>query len=211
MQQPSQNPKLRLVGATGKERSTPADREIVRACLAGEPGAAEVLWYKHSPMVFRLLGRLLGPSGEVDDVAQDVFATVFSKLESLREPDALQSFVYSVAVRVTKWELRKRRMRKVLQLWGDGELPEIRVDAVDVEARQALVRLYRVLERLGSEDHVIFALRHIEGKKLQEIAGSLGISLATVKRKLQRASAWVSAEVERDPLLAAYRSIEETP
>jgi RNA polymerase sigma-70 factor (ECF subfamily) len=211
MQQPSQNPKLRLVAATGKERGTPVDREIVRACLAGEPGAAEALWYKHSRMVFRLLGRVLGPGGEVDDVAQDVFATVFSKLGSVRDPDALQSFVYSVAVRVAKWELRKRRMRRVLQLWGDVELPEIGVVGVDAEARQALMRLYRILDRMGSEERLIFALRHIEGKKLQEIASSLGVSLATVKRKLQRAGAWVSAEVERDPLLAGYRTIEEMP
>ena len=210
MQQPSQNPKLHLV-ATGKERSASADREIVRACLAREPGAAEALWYKHTPMVFRLLGRMLGPDGEVDDVAQDVFATVFSKLGSLRDPDALQSFVYSVAVRVTKWELRKRRMRKVLQLWGDVELPEIGVAGLDAEARQALGRLYRVLDRMGSEERLIFALRHIEGKKLEEIADSLGVSLATVKRKLKRAAEWVSAEVERDPLLAAYRTIEDTP
>jgi RNA polymerase sigma-70 factor (ECF subfamily) len=206
-----QNPKLRLVAATGKARSVPADREIVRACVAKEPGAAEELWYKHSPMVFRMLRRVLGPGGEVDDVAQDVFATVFSKLGSLRDPDALQSFVYSVAVRTTKWDLRKRRMRRVFQSWGDAELPEIGVSGDDAEARQALVRLYRVLDRMGAEQRVIFALRHIEGMKLEEMAHSLGISLATVKRKLRRASAWVSAEVERDPLLAGYRTTGETP
>jgi len=162
-------------------------------------------------MVFRLLGRALGPTADVEDVAQDVFVTVFAKLETLRNPDALQSFVYSVAVRVLKWEFRKRRARKFLRLWGDAELPEMQVAPADTEARDALERLYRVLDRMGTEERLVFSLRHLEGMKLEEIASSLGVSLATTKRKLQRAGAWVSAAVESDPALASYGMKEEAP
>ena len=208
--QPNQTPKLRLIATFGA-REQPADRELVRACLARESGAGDALWHKHGPMVFRLLGRALGPSSDAEDVAQDVFVTVFSKLETLRNPDALQSFVYSVAVRVLKWEFRKRRARKFLQLWGDAELPEVQVAPVDSDARHALERLYQVLDRMGAEERLVFSLRHLEGMKLEEIASSLGVSLATTKRKLQRASAWVSAAVESDSALAAYGMKEEAP
>jgi RNA polymerase sigma-70 factor (ECF subfamily) len=205
---PSQTPKLRLA-ATGGELHELTDRELVRALLAREAGAGDVLWHQHAPMVFRLLGRALGPNGDVEDVAQDVFATVFSRLATLRDPDALRSFVYSVALRVLKWELRKRRARKILQLWGDAELPESPVTQYDPEARDALVRLYRILDRMGAEDRVIFVLRHLEGMKLEEIATSLSISLATTKRRLKRANAWLSSAVERDPALASVGASEK--
>lgn len=207
--QPNQSPKLRLV-PTSAAREPRADREIVRAWIAREPGAADALWNKHAAMVFRVLGRTLGPGGEIEDVAQDVFAIVFAKLGILRNPDALQSFVYSVALRAAKWELRKRRARRLFLLWGDAELPEMPTQGPDAEARDALTRLYRVLDGMRAEDRLIFVLRHMEGMKLEEIASSLGVSLATTKRRLQRAGAWVSAEVQRDPALAAYGASEKT-
>jgi RNA polymerase sigma-70 factor (ECF subfamily) len=208
--QPNPPPKLRLIATSGA-RELFEDRELVRACLAHELGAGDALWHKHGPMVFRLLGRALGPSGDVEDVAQDVFVNVFSKLGTLRDPDALQSFVYSVAVRVLKWEFRKRRARKLLQLWGDAKLPEVEVAATDTDARVALEHLYRVLDRMSAEERLIFSLRHLEGMKLQEIANGLGISLATTKRKLQRAGARVSAAVESDPALSSYGTKERAP
>jgi len=208
--QPHHPPKLRLVAACGA-RELSGDRELVRACLAREAGAGDALWHKHGPMVFRLLGRALGPHGDVEDAAQDVFVNVFSKLDTLRNPEALQSFVYSVAVRVLKWEFRQRRARRLLHLWGDAKFPDVQVAAADTDARYALEHLYRVLDRMGAEDRLIFSLRHLEGMKLQEIADSLGVSVATTKRKLQRASAWVSAAVDGDPALASYGTKERAP
>jgi RNA polymerase sigma-70 factor (ECF subfamily) len=53
-------------------------------------------------MVFRLLERALRPNGEADDLTQSVFLTTFDRLPSLREPEALRSFIYSVALRILK-------------------------------------------------------------------------------------------------------------
>jgi DNA-directed RNA polymerase specialized sigma24 family protein len=44
----------------------------------------------------------------------------------------------------------------------------------------------------------------MEGLKLEEVAEALGTSLATAKRRLQRASIAVSRQVDRDPALAPY-------
>ena len=85
------------------------------------------------------------------------------------------------------------------------------VAATDTDARVALEHLYRVLDRMSAEERLIFSLRHLEGMKLQEIANGLGISLATTKRKLQRAGARVSAAVESDPALSSYGTKERAP
>ena len=185
------------------------DLPLAEALIAGESWAATATWNKHSPMVFRFLHRALGPRGEVEDLTQEVFLRVFANAPKLREPAALRSFVFSVAIRTLKWELRRRRVRRILQIGGLYDVPEPWISALDAESRQALRRFYAILDRLGVEERAAFALRHLEGEKLEDIAAALGVSLATVKRRLERAASIVSRAVARDPALAAYAQMAD--
>lgn len=195
-------PPLRVVRREGE--TAPDDRDLADALIAGEPWAATATWNKHSAMVFRFLHRALGPNADVDDLTQEVFVGVFSNARALRNRDALRSFIFSVAVRTLKWELRRRRARKIFQLSSLDQLPDHPVAALDAESRQALRRFYAILDGLGAQERTAFALRHMEGLKLEEVAEALGTSLATAKRRLQKASAAVSRQVDRDPALAPY-------
>lgn len=190
---------LRLVTPTPVD-----DAELLRALGKGEAWAARQVWDRHASMVFQLLERTLGPNGEAEDLTQEVFLRTFSSVHRLRDPTALRSFIYSIAVRTLRWELRRRRVRRVLRLSDTGELPEPPVRRVDNDARQALVHFYFVLDRLRVNDRTAFVLRHLEGLKLEEIAERLGVSLATAKRWVARGTKEVSALVARDPELSAH-------
>jgi RNA polymerase sigma-70 factor (ECF subfamily) len=180
------------------------DAELVRAFARGEAWAARAIWNRHAPMVYRLLDRTLGPNGEASDLTQEVFLSTFARLPGLRDAAALRSFIYSVALRTLKWELRRRRVRRILQLSPGGQLPEVPVRAADSEARQLLMRFYALLDQLGSNERTAFVLRHMEGCKLEEVAERMGVSLATVKRWVSRASQRVSVLVEADGVLSSY-------
>ncbi|AGP34469.1 hypothetical protein BE04_29065 [Sorangium cellulosum] len=186
------------------ERGGLDDGALVRALVAGEPWAAAAVWNRHAPKVFRIVARVLGPGADAEDLTQDVFASVFSKVPELRDPDALGSFIVSVTLRMLKWELRRRRVRRILHLSEGAELPEQAVEPVDSEAREALGRLYAILDTLNADDRTVFVLRHMEGMSLPEIAEAAGVSLATVKRRLSRATELVSSRVEHDASLAGY-------
>ena len=155
-------------------------------------------------MVYRLMDRALGPNGEAADLTQDVFLSAFAGLPALRDIGALRSFIFSIALRMLKWELRRRRVRRVLRLSPDGHLPEVPVRAADSEARQILRRFYALLDQLGTNERTAFVLRHMEGFKLEEVADHMGVSLATAKRWLSRGAESVSALVEADRELAGY-------
>jgi RNA polymerase sigma-70 factor (ECF subfamily) len=178
------------------------DAELVRAFSNGESWAARAIWRRHAPMVFRLLERALGPNGEAEDLTQDVFLSTFARLQTLRDGERLRSFIYSVALRTLKWELRRRRVRRILHLSDNGQLPDLPVRGVDSEARQILAHFYALLERLDVNDRAAFVLRHMEGLALEEIAERMGVSLATAKRWVSRASRDVSTLVESDPELS---------
>jgi RNA polymerase sigma-70 factor (ECF subfamily) len=95
-------------------------------------------------------------------------------------------------------------VRRVFALTEFDAMHERTVEPPDAEARQSLGRFYAILDRLSALDRAAFVLRHVEGMKLEEIGEALGVSLATVKRHLDRAGEVVSRHVERDPALSAY-------
>jgi RNA polymerase sigma-70 factor (ECF subfamily) len=177
---------------------------LARAAMEGESAAATLLWSRFSQLVRGLLRRSLGPQRDVEDHVQEVFLRFFGQLRRLRDPAAVRSFLVGITVRVSRSELRRRRIRRWLSLTDDGELPDAPAPARDEAAREALARLYRVLDGVDDEGRLAFVLRHIEGLELTEVAAALGISLATTKRRLARVTARVFAQVERDPILVTY-------
>jgi RNA polymerase sigma-70 factor, ECF subfamily len=179
------------------------DRELVGALLRRESGAAELAWRRHAPRIFAVVQRTMGPYVDAEDITQDIFLRVFARLPTLKDPDAFSHFVLSVALRVIKWQLRRRRVRRILQL-APTEVPELPVPALDAEACQALRRFYQLLDTLPVAERTVFVLRHLEGMDLRELAEAIGMSLATTKRRLRRATARMTAEAAADPALAQY-------
>src|SRR5689334_18989568 len=116
------------------------DATLVAAVRARVPHAAGRLWDRHSPMVRRILRRILGPTADVEDAVQDAFLRLFRDLSSLRDPSALRSFLIGITLHVAKSELRKRRARRWLLL-GDAIAhadPEAYTDPLYPEQRAAL-------------------------------------------------------------------------
>jgi RNA polymerase sigma-70 factor, ECF subfamily len=181
----------------------PDEAEIVRGVRAGEAWAATALWDAYASKVFRIAARVLGSDSDAEDLTQDVFARVFSAIAEIRDPSALSSFVFSVALRMVKRELHRRKVRRVLRLSDTGHLPDCPVDAPDSEAREAVAWLYAILDQLSAEERTAFVLRHMEAMSLPDIAAVMDLSLATVKRRLDRASERV-ARADVDGTFATY-------
>jgi RNA polymerase sigma-70 factor, ECF subfamily len=197
---------VRLVPRDGEPE--PDDAALVRGLAASEDWAARTAWNRYSPMVYGLLDRALGSAGESEDLTQEVFWRVFAAVHTLRDPNALRSFIYSAAIRMLRWHLRGKRIRRLLMLSDSGDLPERASPAQDAralaEGRELLVRFYRLLDRLGADDRTAFVLRHVEELSLEEISRATGASLATVKRRVRRASQQVAVLVKEEPDLVPY-------
>ena len=192
--------RMRLVAAAtaSPEEASATDLELARALIDGTSNAAEAAWERYAPLVHRIVSRAIGPDAEVEDVTQEIFYRLFSRIRTLRKPEALRSFVISFAIRIVKWELRRRRARRWLTLSETGDVPDEQMMVMDAENRYALRRLYGLLDRLSTRERLVLVLRHVEGMTLEEIAAAMDLSLATVKRGLRRASARVSQMVDAD-------------
>jgi RNA polymerase sigma-70 factor (ECF subfamily) len=175
------------------------DAELARALGAAEDWAVAEAWYRFAPMVLVMAERALGSSSEAEDLAQEVFCRLVRLASTLREPDRLRSFVYSIAVRALKSQLRYRRLRAWLSFQSPENLFDPRYVTMDVEARQLLKSLYALLDRLSTRDRLVFILRRVESMTVEEIAEALDISKSTVKRSMAHATSRLSSWVDADP------------
>jgi RNA polymerase sigma-70 factor, ECF subfamily len=189
--------------------------ELVARARARDPRAAAQIWDHYAPTVRGVLYRSVGPDGDVDDLMQEVFVGFFRNVGGLRDPAALKPFLIGIALRTARAALRKRRVRRWLRLTPTGEPPEVEATTADPRTREALRRLFVVLDELAARDRLAFVLRHGEEYELTEVASALACSLATVKRCLARAEAHVLARARVDVLLAPYAreegGIHDTP
>ncbi len=179
------------------------DTAVVALMLGGDPRAPRVMWNRFAPMVHRMLKRAFGPEHEIDDLVQEVFLVLFDRVSTLREPKALRAFVISITAHTIRRELRRKAAARWLHL---GEAPVSRARDADLDSREALARLYRILERLGSDDRTAFTLRFLEGLELVEVAQAMGVSLATTKRRLSHSWSRIVTHAQRDAALVEYLS-----
>jgi RNA polymerase sigma-70 factor (ECF subfamily) len=197
-------PALAAAGSPTARLGQADDAALACAAIEGHPAAAGVVWDRFSSLVRGLLRRSLGPQNDVEDQVQEVFLRFFSQVGGLRDPSALRSFLIGITIRVAGTELRRRRMRRWLHLTESGSVPEDETVAEDDDAREALARLYALLDRIDDGSRLAFVLRHIQGLELTDVAVALDISLATTKRRLAKVTARVFATAVRDPILREY-------
>jgi RNA polymerase sigma-70 factor (ECF subfamily) len=134
---------------------------------------------------------------------QDVFLTVFRRVDSLRNPNALGPFIASVA-RFAAQARRRERLRVRRRDVQLDEVPPGAAVATDIESREGLLRFMTILFRLRPAERSAFALRFIEGKDVCDTASALGVSRATVKRRVLRARNRIALLARRDPVLRGY-------
>jgi RNA polymerase sigma-70 factor (ECF subfamily) len=174
--------------------------------VAGDERALAAAWDRHAVAIRAVLRRSLGPGADVEDALQETFIAFFQSASAIRDPRSLRSFLIGIAIRVASRELSRRRLKRWLFLTSDGEMPEPAAldDDAAAASREAVRRLYRILDGLDVESRLAFVLRHVEGLELVDVATGLGVSLATAKRKLAKVVPVVMARVRKDPILAGY-------
>jgi RNA polymerase sigma-70 factor (ECF subfamily) len=196
------------VGAplTRRVLSESDDATLALALAAGNPAAPHVALERFGPMVHRIVKRTLRHFDDSEDLAQEVFVSLFQKASTLRDPTALRSYIVSTTTFKIRRELRNRVTRRRVMLMIAPAVGAARTVNPDPEAREALRSVHRILENLSSRDRSLFILRFVEGRMLTDVAERLGLSLATLKRRLSRLWRRILVTAAHDPPLAEFLS-----
>lgn len=174
--------------------------ELVVRARAGDVGAESLLYRRHAGDLVRVVTRLTRSATAAEDVVHDTFLLVFERLKQLREPHQFRAWALSIAVSLVRKRLRRQKLLEWvgLEALASEPLEAQARDGLSVEARGELAVLDAVLNRLPANQRLAWALRHIEGEKLDDVALLLGRSLATTKRYIAAAERRIGVHVQLD-------------
>jgi RNA polymerase sigma-70 factor (ECF subfamily) len=179
-----------------------SDAEIIDRAIRGDRWSREVLYRRHASYLLGLATRLLANRGEAEEIVQDAFIAAFEQLRTLRDPAALRVWLGQIVVNLVRHRLRRLRLLRVLGLdrgAADATLEALAAPGAHPEVCGELALVDRALAKLRSDLRVAWMLRHVEGLELTEVAEVSGCSLATIKRRLAEADAFVRAHASLGP------------
>ncbi|MDO9457339.1 RNA polymerase sigma factor [Nocardioides sp.] len=142
------------------------------------------LYAAHRLSLVRLAILLVDDQASAEDVVQDAFATMASRLHKLRDPHAALGYLRTSVVNGSRSALRRRRTARAYVPPAEAEPPgpDDRVVLAE-EHREVLAGL----ERLAPRQREVLVLRYWSGLSEAEIAEACGISRGSVKSTASRA------------------------
>ncbi len=195
-----------------------SEAQLVARLRGGDTGALETLMARYSSRVYRLAHGITRNDADAEEVVQDVFLSLFRKIDTFEERSALGTWIYRVTANAA---LIKRRGKRVqLEVFLEDQLPTFREDGhregdrdflladwstrpdeelVAIETRTVLAR---ALDQLPDGYRTVVLLRDLEGLSNEETAEVLGESVASVKSRLHRARMALREQLTRALLRA---------
>ena len=171
------------------------DAELVTRAVGGDRWAREMIYRRHAASLLAVSVRLLRNKAEAEEVVQDAFLTAFEQLGSLRDPGALRSWLWQIAVSLVRRRFRRARLLGFVGLdrsTEDAPLAELASPGARPDERAELALIDKALGRMRAELRIPWMLRKVEGLELTEVAALSRCSLATVKRRIAEAEVFVN-------------------
>ena len=147
----------------------------------------EQIWTEYHANLHSFIQRRVSDASISDDILQEVFIRVISRIDTLKDGSKIQSWLYQIARNTI---IDHYRAHKVME-----EVPETLV-AEEVEpgekARQEIERcLLPMIQSLPEHYHQAVILSEIEGLTQKEVAEKQGLSLSGAKSRVQRGRAMI--------------------
>lgn len=156
---------------------------LYRYAQLGEGSAFQLLMKRHGPLVWGVCQRLLHCDHDADDAFQATFLVLSKKASSLRNPQALSSWLYGVAHRISRKVRSRKRYHAPLET-----APEPSTVPADVLLlREQSLLMDEAVLALPGELRNVFLLCEVEELTAQAAAHRLNIPEGTVYSRLHRA------------------------
>lgn len=158
------------------------DFSLIKRFIDGDEFVFSELVKRHKDKVRNIIYLTLTSSDSVDDIAQDVFITVYRNLKNFRFESQFTTWLYRITINKCKDHLRKKNIRKIFLPLQEEE-PVFESINEDSDIKQ-IVR--NAVAALPDKLRIPIVLKDLEGFSYQEIAESMQCEIGTVKSRIFR-------------------------
>ena len=161
--------------------------EIIKGLRADSHTAAVELVDRYYRKIYWFMRRLGHQRSVSEDLTQDCFIQIWQHIGQLRNATALNSWIYRIALNVSRQYLRSNRIRKTSSFDGYDQINEVNSTTELFEAREEIEKLTTFVSQLPEKQQKIIILHYMEQLTIYEVSQVLNISQGTVKSRLNRA------------------------
>lgn len=182
------------------------DTELVEGLKKGDNACFLELLSRYTQKVHNLAVRITRSEEDAEEVLQDVFVTVFKKIEKFEGKSAFSSWLYRITVNTAFMKLRKRRQTPAVSIeevspaiketWVGASSESSDVDFLS-SRHELRAELDRAVEKLPTEYRTIFILRDVDGLSNQEVGEILKLSVPAVKSRLHRSRLMLRKKLQK--------------
>ena len=181
-----------------------SDEELVKAIVQNNNTVLfEVLYDRHSSLVFNKCLGFAANEDEAKDLTQDVFLKLFVKLASFKGKSKfstwLYAFTYNHCVNFVTRNTAKKFEKQSVDYKDIENISDYEDDDDQSFLQMKVEKLKVVLELISPDEKMILLLKYQDGLSIKEIQGLLDVKESAVKMRLKRA---------KDKLLTAYNNVK---
>jgi len=159
--------------------------ELAAACREGDRKAQKKLFDRLAPKMMAVCLRYMGNREDAQDVLQEGFVTLFTKLDSYSGSGSFEGWSRKIFVNTALMHLRKT---DALGLSDDiTEARSLFTEEATPLQKMGYKELMEMVSSLPADARTVFNMFVVEGYSHKEIAATLGCTEATSRSKLQRA------------------------
>lgn len=146
--------------------------------------ATENIWHEYHTKLADFIRSKVAEDA-VDDLLQDVFIKIHTRIASLKEGGKLESWVYQITRNTIIDHYRSQRINEELPDWIEQPKPE----EVEIIRKELSSCLEPMVKELPEKYRIAVQMSELENKTQKEVAEQEGISLSGAKSRVQRGRA----------------------
>ncbi len=174
-----------------------SDEDVMERCAMGSEAAFRALVQRYRTRIMNLVCRFINDRDRAEEISQEVFLRVFRNRERYRKSGKFSTWIFTIAVNLTKNEIRSRvRHRGTFSLdamdeesGGQGvSFPDSKpLPDEDLNANEIGRKVAEALHKIPARYREAVVLRDVEGLSYEEVGQILRIPGGTVRSRINRA------------------------
>ena len=169
------------------------DDILILRCQLGDREAFTELFQRHQVPVRYFIDRLVGDCKRAEDVSQQVWLVVLSKIRTLKNAQSFSSWLFRIARNACYRELRKNKQFNFLH--DEAAVAEVSPD--EHLLFEDFELLHECLARLQPEHREVLMLRFLKQMSYEDITETIGKSIGTVRSRMHYAKKALKKEMEK--------------
>lgn len=173
-------------------------KKLIKNCAKQNDNAQKQVFDEYAPLVLAICLRYVKDKDIAEDIMQESFITIFSKIEQYKGIGSFEGWVKKIAVNTNLMYLRSNKNKinteNIEHFLEHEDIIEIAENDFENDSKKEIITkadfesndILEIMNKMPEGFRTVFNLYAIEGYKHREISKMLNISIGTSKSQLLR-------------------------